>query len=78
MENKKVLTQRQKQLLDCITKYLHEKGYPPSQREMAKEMNCSLRPLQEILECLIEKGMIAQDHGVTRGLRIVGTHNKAA
>ena len=79
MENKKTLTERQQQLLNCITKYLREKGYPPTQREMAKELKCSLRPIQEILECLIEKGIVVQDHGVTRGLRILASgNNKAA
>lgn len=64
------LTQRQKQVLQFITTFTGESGYPPSQREIARHLNVSgTLPVMKHLGALERKGYIKRDH-VNRGITL--------
>jgi len=64
------LTQRQKQVLQFITSFTGDNGYPPSQREIAGHLNVSgTLPVMKHLSALERKGYIRRDH-VNRGITL--------
>ena len=64
------LTQRQKQVLQFITSYTGNNGYPPSQREIAGHLKVSgTLPVMKHLSALERKGFIKRDH-VNRGITL--------
>src|SRR5450631_4297901 len=64
------LTQRQKQVLQFITSYTVDNGYPPSQREIASHLKVSgTLPVMKHLSALERKGYIKRDH-VNRGITL--------
>jgi repressor LexA len=64
------LTQRQKQVLQFITSYTGDNGYPPSQREIAGHLSVSgTLPVMKHLAALERKGYIRRDH-VNRGITL--------
>ena len=64
------LTQRQKQVLQFITSYSDENGYPPSQREIAGHLNVSgTLPVMKHLGALERKGYIKRE-SVSRGITL--------
>src|SRR5476651_1984901 len=64
------LTQRQKQVLQFITSFTGDNGYPPSQREIAGHLNVSgTLPVIKHLGALERKGYIRRDH-VNRGITL--------
>ncbi len=70
LQNKNELTQRQKQVLQFITTYTGDTGYPPSQREIAGHLNVSgTLPVMKHLSALERKGYIKRDP-VNRGITL--------
>lgn len=70
LQNKNELTQRQKQVLQFITTYTGDIGYPPSQREIAGHLNVSgTLPVMKHLSALERKGYIKRDP-VNRGITL--------
>ena len=70
LQNNNVLTQRQKQVLQFITSYTGNNGYPPSQRDIAGHLNVSgTLPVMKHLSALERKGYIKRDH-VNRGITL--------
>ena len=64
------LTQRQNQVLQFITSFTGESGYPPSQREIARHLNVSgTLPVMKHLGALERKGYIKRDN-VNRGITL--------
>ena len=64
------LTQRQKQVLQFITSFTGDNGYPPSQREIAGHLNVSgTLPVMKHLSALERKGYIRRDR-VNRGITL--------
>src|SRR6185369_6099695 len=64
------LTQRQEQVLQFITSFSGDNGYPPSQREIARHLNVSgTLPVMKHLDALERKGYIKRDH-VNRGITL--------
>jgi repressor LexA len=64
------LTQRQKQVLQFITSYSEDNGFPPSQREIAGHLNVSgTLPVMKHLGALERKGYIKREH-VNRGITL--------
>jgi len=62
------LTQRQKQVLQFITSYTGDNGFPPSQREIAGHLNVSgTLPVMKHLVALERKGYIKREN-VNRGI----------
>lgn len=65
------LTPRQKQVLQFITSYTDNNGFPPSQREIARHLNVSgTLPVMKHLGALERKGYIKRE-SVNRGISLV-------
>ena len=60
----KPLSKRQRQMLDYISDYICQRGYPPSIREIADEMGIkSTNGVAEHLEHLYQKGYLLREEG---------------
>jgi len=55
------LTDRQEQVLQFVTSYIDNSGYPPSQREIAEHLGISNPGVMKHLEALEKKGFIKRD-----------------
>ncbi len=65
------LTKRQQDTLDFIKKYLAQNGYPPTVREIAKELNISSpATVHTHLAKLVEKGMITKKNDRNRAIEL--------
>ncbi len=66
------LTVRQKQALDYITSCLHERGYPPTLREIGRHMGIrSTNGVNDHLKALERKGYLVREELKSRALRPV-------
>ncbi|UFS69872.1 transcriptional repressor LexA [Geomonas sp. RF6] len=66
------LTSRQQQVLDIITEYFNEYGYPPSLRDIGKKLSVSgTLGVMKHLEALEKKGYIRRHEGSSRGISLV-------
>jgi len=67
----KDLTPRRQQILDYIERLVHERGYPPTVREIGKEVGLSSSSsVQFHLNALREAGHLERDGSLTRALRV--------
>jgi repressor LexA len=65
------LTTRQRQVLDFITVFIENNGYPPSHREIAASLEISgTRGVLGHLEALERKGYLKKDAGSSRGIAL--------
>lgn len=62
----------QKKALEIIKAYIKQHGYPPTNRELAKEFCCSLSTANACLREMLKTGMLETDHpaGACRALRV--------
>ncbi len=62
------------EILNVIKAYIESHGYPPTNRELAKEFCCSLSTVNEYLRKMMNAGMLETDHpaGASRAYRIAG------
>ncbi|MEG0716091.1 MAG: LexA family transcriptional regulator [Hafnia sp.] len=66
-----VLTQRQQQVLDMLISYQKERGFPPTNQELATMLGYrSVNAAVEQLRALEKKGVIAIKRGVARGITL--------
>ncbi|MEQ8278368.1 MAG: transcriptional repressor LexA [Deltaproteobacteria bacterium] len=66
------LTERQRQILDFITKRIQEQGYPPTIREIGEEMGIkSTNGVNDHLKALERKGYLVREGLKSRALRPV-------
>lgn len=66
------LTERQRQILDFITKRIQEQGYPPTIREIGEEMGIrSTNGVNDHLKALERKGFLVREGLKSRALRPV-------
>ncbi len=71
------LTARQKQVLQFITSFTDDNGFPPSQREIASHLNVSgTLPVMKHLGALERKGYIKRE-SVNRGISLVRPANRS-
>ncbi|MCE1227680.1 MAG: transcriptional repressor LexA [Geobacteraceae bacterium] len=76
-KNQNELTQRQKQVLQFITSYTDDNGFPPSQREIARHLKVSgTLPVMKHLGALERKGYIKRE-SVNRGISLVRPVNRS-
>jgi SOS-response transcriptional repressor LexA len=68
-----LLSPRQAQLCETITKLTEERGYPPSLRECAAAMGLHFTRIARLAHTTAEKGAIAYDPGIGRSWRVVET-----
>jgi repressor LexA len=75
----KELTQRQRQILQCILQHIDLRGYPPTVREIGEAVNLSSSStVHAHLKSLEEAGLIKRDAILTRAIRLLpGTITKA-
>lgn len=64
----------QKKALEIIKAYIKQHGYPPTNRELAKEFCCSLSTANTCLREMLNAGLLETDHpaGACRALRVPG------
>lgn len=60
------------EVLEVIKAYIESHGYPPTNRELAKEFCCSLSTANACLREMLNTGMLETDHpaGACRALRV--------
>lgn len=69
------LTKRQEEALNYIKSYIANKGYPPTVREIAKELGVSSpATIHAHLSKLEEKGFIRKEDSKNRAIEITGTN----
>ena len=74
-----MLTERQQQVLDYIKEAVHERGYPPSVREIGDAVGLSSpSSVHAQLNSLVEAGMIKKDPSKPRAIMIVEEHPMAS
>lgn len=70
------LTPRQRQVLEFITRYSDDNGYPPSQREIAGHLNVTgTLPVMKHLDALERKGYIRREN-VNRGIALTTPNSR--
>ena len=76
INHKNELTQRQRQVLQFISSFSDDNGYPPSQREIAGHLKVSgTLPVMKHLGALERKGYIRRD-SVNRGITLRTPHSR--
>ena len=66
------LTPRQQQVLDIVTSFIGEYGYPPSLRQIAGELGISgTLGVMKHLEALEKKGYLRRAEGRSRGIALI-------
>ena len=74
-----MLTERQQQVLDYIREMVHDRGYPPSVREIGEAVGLSSpSSVHAQLNSLVKAGMIKKDPAKPRAIMIVDEHPLAA
>lgn len=68
----KVLTQRQRQVLDFVGKYIGEHGYPPTMREIGGHFGFLWPAAKGHLSALDKKGFIRLNPLKSRGIEVAG------
>ncbi len=68
----KKLTNRQKQVLDFITSFINDEGYPPTRSDICKALGFrSPNAAEDHLKALQKKGVIELQAGSSRGIRVI-------
>ncbi|MBQ0039256.1 MAG: transcriptional repressor LexA [Treponema sp.] len=67
----KVLTDRQKEVLEFIAKFSEENGYPPTVREIGENFGISLRAVQDHIAACQKKGYLSQCQKRSRSFRVI-------
>jgi repressor LexA len=68
---RKELTNRQRKVLDFITNYLRDTGYPPTIREIAGEFKISSKGAYDHLVAIEKKGYIRRDPAKPRAIELM-------
>ncbi len=67
------ITKKQQAVLDFIKKHIRVMGFPPTQKEFAKEFGwSSTNSCISFLIALEDKGYIEIMPGISRGIRVLG------
>ncbi|MDR0366832.1 MAG: transcriptional repressor LexA [Bifidobacteriaceae bacterium] len=74
----RALTGRQHQILAVIERTLAERGYPPSMREIARQVHLtSASSVKYHLEILESKGYLRRDERTSRGIEVIKDESTA-
>jgi repressor LexA len=69
------LSERQQHIYEFITKFMNDKGRPPTIREIGAKVGItSTSVVNYNLNILVREGLIQREKEVSRGLRVVGAH----
>ncbi|MEN6476814.1 MAG: transcriptional repressor LexA [Rectinema sp.] len=69
----KLLTDRQKEVLDFLSSYIEEHSYPPTIREIAKAFSISVKGAYDHVKALERKGFLRLGENRSRAMEIVHT-----
>ncbi len=73
MEDRRELTDRQRQILDLITRTVADRGYPPSVREIGEQVGLSSpSTVHSHLSALSRNGYIRRDPSKPRAIEVIG------
>lgn len=76
-KKQKGLSEKHKRVLDVLTLYTEQHGYPPSIREMCTRANISSTSVANYyLDRLEELGYIERDRQVARGVRVIKNYDE--
>lgn len=64
------LTKNQVRVADYISKFIDEKSYSPTYKEIAGHFKVNVNAIQQAIGALIKKGCIERSPGIARGLRL--------
>ena len=67
----KGITDRQKEVLDFVSAYTEENGYPPTVREISEHFGISIRAIQDHLLALQKKGYLSQAQKRSRSIKVL-------
>ncbi|MEN6364410.1 MAG: transcriptional repressor LexA [Rectinema sp.] len=67
----KLLTDRQKEVLDFLSSYIEEHSYPPTIREIAKAFSISVKGAYDHVKALERKGFLRLGENRSRAMEIV-------
>ncbi|WP_407400141.1 transcriptional repressor LexA [Treponema sp.] len=67
----KGLTARQQEVLDFITRFSYDNGYPPTVREIGEHFKISLRAVQDHIAACQKKGALTQSQKRSRSFRVI-------
>tara|TARA_R100001377_G_C3194989_1_gene112354 strand:- start:3579 stop:3776 length:198 start_codon:yes stop_codon:yes gene_type:complete len=65
------MTEKQKNVLDFIKKWLKEFGYGPSQKEVAEAIGVNQSTARTHINQLIERGFLKRQLGKSRSLEVL-------
>jgi repressor LexA len=73
------LTKRQQEVLDIVTEYVNQYGYPPSLREIGKKLSVTgTLGVMKHLEALEKKGYLRRQEGSPRGITLASQAQAAS
>ncbi len=76
---KNLPTAKQEEILDCIESYIRDRGYPPSIRDICREVGLSSSStVFNHLASLERKGFISRESGAMRSIRLTGPRSIAS
>ncbi len=67
----KGITDRQKEVLDFISGFAEENGFPPTVREISDHFQISIRAVQDHIIALQKKGFLSQSQKRSRSIRVL-------
>lgn len=62
-------------LLDFIGAHIARRGFPPSLREIGKELGCSAQTVMVQLDRLEGDGVLTREPGIPRSIRLASSSN---
>ncbi len=66
-----MLTPKQKKMFEYVKKYIKQKGYSPTQREIGRRFKLAKSTIHQHTETLAEKGVIKKNDNLARGISLV-------
>jgi repressor LexA len=72
----KELTERQKEVLSFIGRFVHEHSYPPTIREIGEHFGISIKGAHDHVIALKKKGALRQREKRSRTMEVVGAESK--
>ena len=65
------LTEKQTRVLECITRWIHEQGYPPTFQELAQELHLTEKNARDYVLIIERKGYLRRQPNVARGITLL-------
>lgn len=69
------ITDRQKEVLNFISSFTEENGFPPTVREISEHFKISIRAVQDHIIALQKKGFLSQSQKRSRSIRVLSDMN---